>query len=150
MPLVISRTAEADQTRRLVALAKARAALISAETSCPEDTDEIDATRARMGELYDAYTAAYGPIGRFTVRTRHHHDKTLKAVLDRLDFSRKDVPDPEVTLLEAYLGRGALTRIVQSVTDPGHVRHGTRKDKQGKHGRHEPPSWSRPPASARP
>ena len=42
-----------------------------------------------------------------------------------------DVPDPEVALLEAYLGRGALTRIVQSVADPGHVRHGTRKDKQG-------------------
>ena len=36
-----------------------------------------------------------------------------------------------MTLLEAYLGRGALTRIVKSVADPGHVRHGTRKDKQG-------------------
>ena len=42
-----------------------------------------------------------------------------------------DVPDPEVTLLEAYLGRDALTWIVQSAADPDHVRHGTRKDKQG-------------------
>ncbi|MGH3252268.1 MAG: hypothetical protein ACRDOI_39495, partial [Trebonia sp.] len=79
----------------------------------------------------DAYTSAYGAIGRFTVRTTNYHVKTAKTVLDRLDFSKMDVPDPEVTLLEAYLGRGALTQIVKSVTDPGHVRHGTRKDKQG-------------------
>src|SRR6266568_3649957 len=130
-PLEISNAREADQTRRLVELAEALAALRTAEAACAEDTDETDAVRARMGELYDAYTDAYGAIGRFTVRTQNYHVKTLKAVLDRLDFSKADVPDPEVTLLEAYLGRGALTRIVQSVTDPGHVRHGTRKDKQG-------------------
>ena len=34
--------------------------------------------RARMGELYDAYTAAYGPIGRFTARTVTYHVKTLR------------------------------------------------------------------------
>ena len=131
MPLVISSEREAGQTRKLVALAEARSALISAEASCPEDTDEIDAMRAHMGELYDAYTAAYGPIGRFTTRTVTYHVKTLEGVLDRLDFSRKDVPDPEVTLLEAYLGRHALTRIVNSAASPEHVRQGTRKDKQG-------------------
>ena len=131
VPLVISSEREADQTRKLVALAEARSTLISAEASCPEDTDEIDAMRARMGELYDAYTAAYGPIGRFTTRTVTYHVKTLEGVLDRLDFSRKDVPDPEVTLLEAYLGRHALTRIVNSAANPEHVRQGTRKDKQG-------------------
>ena len=131
VPLVISSEREAGQTRKLVALAEARSTLISAEASCPEDTDEIDAMRARMGELYDAYTAAYGPIGRFTTRTVTYHVKTLEGVLDRLDFSRKDVPDPEVTLLEAYLGRHALTRIVNSAASPEHVRQGTRKDKQG-------------------
>ena len=131
VPLVISSDREAGQTRKLVALAEARSTLISAEASCPEDTDEIDATRSRMGELYDAYTAAYGPIGRFTTRTVTYHIKTLEGVLDRLDFSRKDVPDPEVKLLEAYLGRDALTRIVRSAADPGQVRHGTRKDKHG-------------------
>ena len=131
VPLVISSEREAGQTRQLAALAEARATLISAEASCPEDTDEIDAMRARMGELYDAYTAAYGPIGRFTTRTVTYHIKTLEGVLDRLDFSRKDVPDPEVTLLEAYLGRHALTRIVNSAASPEHVRQGTRKDKHG-------------------
>ena len=130
--LVIKDTREADQVRRLDALANARAEVISLETSCPEDTDETDAARARMGEIYDSYVAAYGPIGSYTVRTQPYHNKSLKAVLDRLDFSRNDVLDPEVKLLEAYLGRGALTRIVKSVTDPGHVRTGTRKDKQGK------------------
>ena len=69
-PLEIGSAREADQTRKLVALAEARAALIRAEADCPEDTDETDAVRARMGELYDAYTDAYGAIGRFTVRTR--------------------------------------------------------------------------------
>ena len=131
VPLAISSEREAGQTRKLVALAEARSTLISAEASCPEDTDEIDAMRARMGELYDAYTAAYGPIGRFTTRTVTYHVKTLEGVLDRLDFSRKDVPDPEVTLLEAYLGRHALTRIVNSAASPEHVRQGTRKDKHG-------------------
>ena len=131
VPLVISSDREAGQTRKLVALAEARGTLIRAEASCPEDTDEIDAMRTRMGELYDAYTAAYGPIGRFTTRTVTYHIKTLEGVLDRLDFSRKDVPDPEVKLLEAYLGRDALTRIVRSAADPGQVRHGTRKDKHG-------------------
>jgi N12 class adenine-specific DNA methylase len=131
VPLAISGEREADQTRKLVALAEARSALISAEASCPEDTDEIDVMRARMGELYDAYTAAYGPIGRFTTRTVNYSIKTLEGVLDRLDFSRKDVPDPEVTLLETYLGRDALTRIVRSAANPEQVRHGTRKDKQG-------------------
>ena len=131
VPLAISSEREAGQTRKLVALAEARSTLISAEASCPEDTDEIDAMRARMGVLYDAYTAAYGPIGRFTTRIVTYHVKTLEGVLDRLDFSRKDVPDPEVTLLEAYLGRHALTRIVNSAASPEHVRQGTRKDKQG-------------------
>jgi N12 class adenine-specific DNA methylase/superfamily I DNA/RNA helicase len=131
VPLAISSDREADQTRKLVALAEARSALIRAEASCPEDTDEIDAMRSRMGELYDAYAAAYGPIGRFTTRTVTYHIKTLEGVLDRLDFSRKDVPDPEVKLLEAYLGRDALTRIVRSAADPGQVRHSTRKDKHG-------------------
>ena len=131
VPLVISSEREADQTRKLVALAEARSTLIRAEASCPEDTDEIDAMRSRMGELYDAYTAAYGPIGRFTTRTVTYHVKTLEGVLDRLDFSRKDVPDPEVMLLEAYLGRDALTRIVRSAADPGQTRHSTRKDKHG-------------------
>ena len=131
VPLVISGEREAGQTRKLVALAEARSTLIRAEASCPEDTDEIDAMRSRTGELYDAYTAAYGPIGRFTTRTVTYHVKTLEGVLDRLDFSRKDVPDPEVKLLEAYLGRDALTRIVRSAASPEHVRQGTRKDKQG-------------------
>jgi N12 class adenine-specific DNA methylase len=131
VPLVISSDREAGQTRKLVALAEARSTLIRAEASCPEDTDEIDAMRSRMGELYDAYTAAYGPIGRFTTRTVTYHVKTLEGVLDRLDFSRKDVPDPEVMLLEAYLGRDALTRIVRSAANPEQVRHGTRQDKQG-------------------
>jgi N12 class adenine-specific DNA methylase/superfamily I DNA/RNA helicase len=130
-PLAISSPREASQTRTLAALAEARAALIRAEAGCPEDTGETDALRARMGELYDAYTGAYGAIGRFTVRTTNYHVKTLKGVLDRLDFSKADVPDPEVMLLEAYLGRDALTLIVTSAADPGHVRHGTRKDKQG-------------------
>jgi N12 class adenine-specific DNA methylase/superfamily I DNA/RNA helicase len=130
-PLEISSAREADQVRGLVALAEARAALIRAEAGCPEDTDETDALRARMGDLYDGYTGAYGAIGRFTVRTTSYHVKTLKGVLDRLDFSKADVPDPEVALLEAYLGRDALTQIVESAADPGHVRHGTRKDKQG-------------------
>jgi N12 class adenine-specific DNA methylase len=131
VPLVISSGREAGQTRTLVALAEARAALISAEASCPEDTDEIDAMRSRMAQLYDAYTAVYGPIGRFTTRTVTYHVKTLEGVLDRLDFSRKDVPDPDVMLLEAYLGRDALTRIVRSAADPGRVRRSTRKDKHG-------------------
>ncbi len=131
VPLVISSDREADQTRKLVALAEARSTLIKAEASCPEDTDEIDAMRSQMGELYDAYTAAYGPIGRFTTRTVTYHIKTLEGILDRLDFSRKDVPDPEVKLLEAYLGRDALTRILRSAADPEQVRHGTRKDKHG-------------------
>jgi N12 class adenine-specific DNA methylase len=131
VPLEVKDAQEADKTRRLVALAEARAALITAEGACPEDNDEIDALRARMGRLYDEYTEAYGPIGRFTVRVKNHHVKTFKTILDRLDFSKPDVPDPEIVLLEEYLGRGALTRTVKSVTDPGHVRHGTRKDKQG-------------------
>src|SRR5260370_10771470 len=87
--------------------------------------------RSRLGELDDAYTAAYGPIGRFTTRAVTYHVKTLEGVLDRLDFSRKDVPDPEVALLEAYLGRHALTRIVNSAASPEHVRQGTCKDKHG-------------------
>ena len=97
-PLVIKDAREADQARRLVALADALAELISLEASCPEDTDETDAARARMGELYDAYAAAYGPIGELHRPHPAHHIKSLKAVLDRLDFSKIDVPDPEVKL----------------------------------------------------
>ncbi len=145
------RPREADQTRKLVALAEARAEP-DQRPRPPARKTPTRPTRCAPAwdSSYDAYTAAYGPIGRFTVRTTTYHVKTLKAVLDRLDFSRKDVPDPEVTLLEAYLGRGALTRIVKSVTDPGHVRHGTRKDKQGNEVPTTRPSWSRSPASARP
>ena len=150
VPLVISSEREADQTRKLVALAEARSTLISAEASCPEDTDEIDAMRARMGELYDAYTAAYGPIGRFTTRTVTYHVKTLEGVLDRLDFSRKDVPDPEVTLLEAYLGRDALTRIVQLGRQTPST-YGTAPARTSTARRSpRPPSSSRSPGSARP
>ena len=55
-----------------------------------------------MGELYDAYTAAYGPIGRFTTGTVTYRVETLERVLDGSTSAGRRCPT-EVKLLEAYL-----------------------------------------------
>ena len=59
---------QARELRDLLGLRDAVVSLLEAEASTGEDTEAIAALRRRLNTGYDAYTATYGPLNRFTSR----------------------------------------------------------------------------------
>ncbi len=64
-----------SELRALLGLRDGARELLSAEAATLEDTNAIDQLRAGLRGRYEAYTARYGPINRFTVRATGHRDR---------------------------------------------------------------------------
>lgn len=58
---------QAAELRALLGLRDTAKRLLENEAATSDDTAELDRLRGELGEQYDAYTAAFGPINRFTL-----------------------------------------------------------------------------------
>lgn len=59
---------QAAELRALLGLRDTVVGLLEAEAASLDDPPDLDRLRADLGAHYDAYTAAYGPLNRFSVR----------------------------------------------------------------------------------
>lgn len=59
-------TTQADELRQLLQLRDTVMALVDAEASSVNDTDQMKLLREDLNRIYDGYVAKYGPVSRFT------------------------------------------------------------------------------------
>lgn len=67
---------QVKELRALLELRDGAVALVGAQAATIEDTDEVEALRERLNDLYDGYVRRYGPINRVsrTPRTKENPD----------------------------------------------------------------------------
>jgi N12 class adenine-specific DNA methylase len=110
---------QADELRALVGVRDSLTALLEAEAATAEDTEQMASLRAQLGERYDAYVAAYGPVNRFTwtprLRTSTPAGQALRAGLIAAGHAwpsggklilRQDADTPEWARRETLLAHG--------------------------------------------
>ncbi len=73
-PVLVPKNAVQELTH-LVRLRDAAVDLLEAEAATREDTPAIAAKRGHLGEVYDRYLAAFGPLGRSTTTVRERPGK---------------------------------------------------------------------------
>jgi hypothetical protein len=66
-PFAVPRT-QATELRALLHLRDATTKLLQAEADAEEDLPDLEKLRGQLGQRYDSYVQAYGPLNRFTVR----------------------------------------------------------------------------------
>jgi N12 class adenine-specific DNA methylase len=77
--------AQAAELRALLGLRETAVALLEAEAASLDDTPQLDRLRTALNTRYDAYTAAYGPINRFTEAPRHRRDPDTGKMVPAVD-----------------------------------------------------------------
>ena len=72
-PMTVPRTQQRE-LRALLGLRDGATDLLRVEAATLEDTPEIDVLRAQLRAAYSEYTARYGPLNRFTLRSTGRED----------------------------------------------------------------------------
>lgn len=106
---------QADELRALLGLRDTTLALLDVEAAQAGESDRIDELRAELGQRYDTYVAAYGPINRFTWRATGRTDPetgqpTYAQQRPGQGRFRDDPHAPTVAALESYDPETGQTR----------------------------------------
>ncbi|MBX3196288.1 MAG: helicase [Microbacteriaceae bacterium] len=75
-PFAVPKT-QMNELRGLIALRDGARELLEAESADLDDTPEIEALRTSLRRTYERYTARFGPINRFTLRSTGRYAKVL-------------------------------------------------------------------------
>lgn len=103
-PVVVPKNAVRELTH-LVRLRDAAVTLLEAEASTREDTPEISAHRGALNDVYNQYTAAYGPLNRVSVTVQERAGKDpsiIRRYPAAMRALRQDPHFATVVALERY------------------------------------------------
>jgi N12 class adenine-specific DNA methylase/predicted ABC-type ATPase len=116
------------ELRDLLGLRDTAIALLDAELATTEDAGLVDDLRAELNARYDAYIAAYGPVGRYTQQIRFRNTPEGRALREQLladghaelTGGKLEITDPAVRARLVADGHAALT-------ENGELRFGRRR-----------------------